>query len=145
VQRAIKFALENSGLSTKDIVHLNAHATSTPAGDVAEANALRKALGADAVEIHTGKYCNAAQGLFQKRSKAVEAKELLRITAAGNEAKKLGLHAHVGHGFDLLNVRPVAATGIFEEYNIGHSIICRAALFGLSRAVREMLSAIHAP
>ena len=47
VQRAIKFALENSGLSTKDIVHLNAHATSTPAGDVAEANALRKALGAD--------------------------------------------------------------------------------------------------
>ena len=51
VQRAIKFALANSGLSTKDIVHLNAHATSTPAGDVAEANALRKALGADADHV----------------------------------------------------------------------------------------------
>ena len=51
VQRAIKFALEISGLSTKDIVHLNAHATSTPAGDVAEANALRKALGADADHV----------------------------------------------------------------------------------------------
>lgn len=51
VQRAIKFALQNSGLSTKDIVHLNAHATSTPAGDVAEANALRKALGADADHV----------------------------------------------------------------------------------------------
>ena len=51
VQRAIKFSLENSGLSTKDIVHLNAHATSTPAGDVAEANALRKALGADADHV----------------------------------------------------------------------------------------------
>jgi len=51
VQRAVKFALENSGLSTKDIVHLNAHATSTPAGDVAEANALRKALGADADHV----------------------------------------------------------------------------------------------
>ena len=51
VQRAIKFALEASGLSTKDIVHLNAHATSTPAGDVAEANALRKALGADADHV----------------------------------------------------------------------------------------------
>ena len=51
VQRAIKFALENSALSTKDIVHLNAHATSTPAGDVAEANALRKALGADADHV----------------------------------------------------------------------------------------------
>ncbi len=51
VQRAIKFALQNSGLSTKDIVHLNAHATSTPAGDVAEANALRKALGSDADHV----------------------------------------------------------------------------------------------
>ena len=47
VQRAIKFALTDSNLSTKDIVHLNAHATSTPAGDVAEANALRLALGSD--------------------------------------------------------------------------------------------------
>ena len=51
VQRAIKFALQASGLSTKDIVHLNAHATSTPAGDIAEATALRKALGADADHV----------------------------------------------------------------------------------------------
>jgi|UniRef100_UPI00404982F5 3-oxoacyl-[acyl-carrier-protein] synthase II len=51
VQRAIKFALTAAGLSTKDIVHLNAHATSTPAGDIAEANALRKALGADADHV----------------------------------------------------------------------------------------------
>jgi 3-oxoacyl-[acyl-carrier-protein] synthase II len=47
VQRAIKFALADAKLSTKDIVHLNAHATSTPAGDVAEAHALRSALGSD--------------------------------------------------------------------------------------------------
>ena len=51
VQRAIKFALANAGLSAKDIFHLNAHATSTPAGDVAEANALRKALGAEADHV----------------------------------------------------------------------------------------------
>ena len=51
VQRAIKFALRNASLSTKDIVHLNAHATSTPAGDVAEANALRAALGDDADHV----------------------------------------------------------------------------------------------
>ena len=51
VQRAIKFALKDAGLSTKDIVHLNAHATSTPAGDVAEANALRIALGDDADHV----------------------------------------------------------------------------------------------
>ena len=51
VQRAIKLALQDSGLTTKDIVHLNAHATSTPAGDVAEANALRLALGSDADHV----------------------------------------------------------------------------------------------
>jgi len=51
VQRAIKFALKDANLSTKDIVHLNAHATSTPAGDVAEANALRLALGVDADHV----------------------------------------------------------------------------------------------
>jgi 3-oxoacyl-[acyl-carrier-protein] synthase II len=51
VQRAIKFALQDANLSTKDIVHLNAHATSTPAGDVAEANALRLALGKDSDHV----------------------------------------------------------------------------------------------
>ena len=51
VQRAVKFALRDAGLTTKDIVHLNAHATSTPAGDVAEANALRLALGKDADHV----------------------------------------------------------------------------------------------
>ncbi|ASY10348.1 beta-ketoacyl-ACP synthase II [Candidatus Planktophila lacus] len=51
VQRAIKFALKDANLSTKDIVHLNAHATSTPAGDVAEANALRLALGPDSDHV----------------------------------------------------------------------------------------------
>ncbi len=51
VQRAIAFALRDADLTTRDIVHLNAHATSTPVGDVAEANALRLALGADADQV----------------------------------------------------------------------------------------------
>ena len=51
VSRAVKFALRDSQLSTADIVHLNAHATSTPAGDIAEANALRIALGTDADHV----------------------------------------------------------------------------------------------
>jgi len=45
VTRAVKFALRDSGVDLAEIVHLNAHATSTPAGDVAEANALASALG----------------------------------------------------------------------------------------------------
>jgi pyridoxine 5-phosphate synthase len=52
---------------------------------------------------------------------------------------------HAGHGFDLENVRKVVALDLIEEYNIGHAIVCRAAIVGLDRAVREMLAAIQAP
>ena len=52
---------------------------------------------------------------------------------------------HAGHGFDLHNVRKVAALDRIEEYNIGHSIVCRAAMVGIDQAVREMISAIQAP
>ena len=51
VIRAMQLALKDAGLTTKDIYHLNAHATSTPAGDIAEANALRGALGGDADHV----------------------------------------------------------------------------------------------
>jgi 3-oxoacyl-[acyl-carrier-protein] synthase II len=51
VVRALQFALQDAQVALKDIVHLNAHATSTPAGDVAEANALAKALGSDADHV----------------------------------------------------------------------------------------------
>ena len=105
-------------------------------------------LGADAVEFHTGRYCLATQ---TKNSAKKAAKELERIRAAAVLARKLGLHVHAGHGFDYENVRPVAALEdsagepLIVEYNIGHSIVCRAALVGLERAVREMLAAIVAP
>ena len=46
--RAIRFALEDADLTPADIVHVNAHATSTPQGDIAEATAIRLALGDDA-------------------------------------------------------------------------------------------------
>ncbi|MCM2278345.1 MAG: pyridoxine 5'-phosphate synthase [Oligoflexia bacterium] len=108
-------------------------------------------LGADAVELHTGRYCLAAQGAFKGRSEARAAEELERISRAARQGRALGLHVHAGHGFDYENVRKVAALEdaarepLIEEYNIGHSIVCRAALVGMERAVREMISAILAP
>jgi len=51
VARAVEYALKDSGVALSEVVHLNAHATSTPAGDVAEAHALGAALGADIAHV----------------------------------------------------------------------------------------------
>ncbi|MGH3471938.1 MAG: beta-ketoacyl-ACP synthase II [Nocardioidaceae bacterium] len=45
--RAMKLALSESGLTPRDLVHINAHATSTPQGDVAECLAITNALGGE--------------------------------------------------------------------------------------------------
>jgi pyridoxine 5-phosphate synthase len=107
-------------------------------------------LGADAVEFHTGRLCMAAQGALGARSKATFKSELERLRTASISAKKIGLRVHAGHGFDYINVRSAVelqheGEALIEEYNIGHAIVCRAAIVGLERAVREMLSAIQAP
>lgn len=110
-----------------------------------KAVALSAELGADAVELHTGKYCNATQKRYGARSASIARIELKRIRDAAVIAKKSGIHAHAGHGFDAVNVRKVAAFDLIEEYNIGHYIVCRAAVVGIDQAVREMVSAIQAP
>jgi pyridoxine 5-phosphate synthase len=112
---------------------------------------MSRQLGADAVELHTGRLCMAAQEFYGAKSEAILKAETERLEKAAIEAKRIGLHVHAGHGFDYENVRPIAAmrfsdqTPLIEEYNIGHVIVCRAALVGLERAVREMVSAIQAP
>lgn len=112
---------------------------------------LCKEIGAHAVELHTGRYCQAAQGGFGAKSEGIRKKELARIEKAGRAARECGLHVNAGHGLDYENVRDVVVlrdergAELFEEYNIGHVIVCRAALVGLERAVREMVSAIRAP
>lgn len=50
--RAITFALEEAGLTPADVAHVNAHATSTPQGDIAEATAIRRALGSAADTVY---------------------------------------------------------------------------------------------
>jgi pyridoxine 5-phosphate synthase len=106
---------------------------------------LSKELGADAVEIHTGKYCNATQKFYGKNSKKIEKSEFIKLKDAVRAGREVGIHLHAGHGFDFNNVRKIAALDVIEEFNIGHAIVCRAALVGLEQAVREMVAAIHAP
>ena len=49
--RAMRAALVDAGATASDVVHINAHGTSTPQGDVAEALAIRTALGEDAANV----------------------------------------------------------------------------------------------
>lgn len=108
-------------------------------------------LGADAIELHTGQYCLATQGALGKKSASRVEPEFERIEKSARHGVELGLHVHAGHGFDYENVRAVAAleredrSALIEEFNIGHAIVCRAALVGMDRAVREMIASIRAP
>lgn len=86
-------------------------------------------LSPDAVELHTGRYAHE----YRKGDRALT--ELVRAAA---QARSLGLAVHAGHGLTYRNVRPVAAIPDIEELNIGHSVVSRAVLVGLDRAVREM-------
>ena len=89
-------------------------------------------LGADAVELHTGRYAHApGEG---------PALDALRDAAALGAS--LGLAVHAGHGLTTGNVGPVAAIPEIEELNIGHHVISRAIFVGLDAAVRELLAAM---
>lgn len=102
--------------------------------DIEQIKACHK-VGADYIEIHTGTYC-------EMRSAADKREQLLRIELAISAARKLGLGVNAGHGLNYQNIAPVLALKGIEEFNIGHSIVSRAALVGMERAVREMLALV---
>jgi|GEM_PF-3827280 len=93
-------------------------------------------LQADYVEIHTGMYAEA-------KDAQEEADELEKIRHACGIAARLGFGVAAGHGLTYQNVRPIAAIPEVEELNIGHTIVSRAVMTGMERAVREMLEIIH--
>jgi pyridoxine 5-phosphate synthase len=93
--------------------------------------------GADYIEIHTGTYC-------EMRNEKDRLEQLQRIELAISAARKLGIGVNAGHGLNYHNIGPVAALRGIEEFNIGHSIVGRAALVGMERAVREMLELLKA-
>jgi pyridoxine 5-phosphate synthase len=91
---------------------------------------------ADVIEIHTGHYCDA-------KNIADADGELKKILDAVGEASHCNLQIAGGHGLSYVNVRRIAEIKEIEELNIGHSIIARAVLVGLDRAVREMIALIR--
>jgi pyridoxine 5-phosphate synthase len=105
--------------------------------DPAQIEAARRS-GAEAIEIHTGRYADAPDA-------ARRSAELVRVAAGAAHAAQLGLIVNAGHGLTVDNVGPIAALAQLNELNIGHSIVARALFIGLEAAVREMKTAMHAP
>ena len=91
---------------------------------------ISKEIGADMVEVHTGNYANA-KGDLQER-------ELINVMKSVHRAVSIGLRANAGHGLNYHNVLRIAESDSIRGLYIGHSIISRAVLVGMERAVREM-------
>lgn len=96
---------------------------------------ISKETGADMVEIHTGAYANARGD--------VRDKELMRVQKAVFKARDVGLVVNAGHGLNYQNVSKIVEIEGMRGLYIGHSIISRAVLVGLERAVREMKDLIN--
>ena len=105
--------------------------------DVEEVRASRE-LGVDAVELHTGSYCEESTDDGRER-------ELARIREAASCATSLDLKVAAGHGLHYDNTRRlVELIPEIEEYNIGHAIVARAVFVGIEGAVREMKTLLEA-
>jgi pyridoxine 5-phosphate synthase len=91
--------------------------------------------GVKIVEFHTGRYADAKNNEDQEEY-------FKEIEAAIGYGRKLGLRVNAGHGLNYHNVSRIAKINGIEELNIGYSIVCRAVLVGLERAVREMKALI---
>lgn len=91
-------------------------------------------LGADAIELHTGRFAHAPG----------EGPALGALRDAAALGASLGLAVHAGHGLTTQNVGPVAAIPEIEELNIGHHVVSRAIFVGLETAVRELRAAMDA-
>jgi len=88
------------------------------------------------IELHTGRYAEA-------KSEASRERELAVLAIGCERAIASGLRVNAGHGLTYWNVYPIACIPGMEELNIGHTIISRAALVGMERAVREMKQAME--
>jgi len=97
------------------------------------------ALGADFIELHTGRY---AQASYVKARSAGFNKEFANLKKAAGQAVKLGLLVNAGHGLDYQNVREIAGIDGLKELNIGFAIIARAMFVGLKKATAEMKGVI---
>lgn len=88
-------------------------------------------IDADMIEIHTGAFCDAT-------TKTQKDKEFARIVDAAKIGTKLKLEVNAGHGICYNSIKAFKGLSEITEFSIGHSIVSRAVLTGMERAVRDM-------
>jgi pyridoxine 5-phosphate synthase len=93
-------------------------------------------IGVPQIEIHTGIYADLKPGKARDRA-------LTDVVKAAEFGHKLGLEVTAGHGLDYHNVRPIVDIPVITELSIGFSIVDRAAVVGISQAVREMVALLR--
>ena len=91
-----------------------------------------RTLGAQIVELHTGRYANA-------RTASARQRQLHALRRAAEQGRIMGLAVAAGHGLDYDNVSAIARIPEIEELNIGYAIVSRALFVGLERAVADMV------
>ena len=98
---------------------------------------LSKTLGADCVEIHTGKYCNSIND-----KKKVDT-EFIKLKKAASYADKISLEVHAGHGLTYKSANKISKIKYISELNIGHFIIAESIFFGLKKTIRNFKNIIY--
>ncbi len=93
-------------------------------------------VGADIIEIHTGKYSN-----LRKEREILS--ELSKISTIAKMASEQGLIVTAGHGLNYQNIGPFLRIPEIQEISIGHAIISRAVFTGLQKAVEDMIRLIR--
>ena len=94
-----------------------------------------KDIGANAIELHTGTYCDA-----DEKDKPYELEKLIE---AAELANNLGLTVNAGHGINIDNINGILCIPHIKTLNIGHSIISRSIFIGIEKAVKEIYDALN--
>jgi pyridoxine 5-phosphate synthase len=98
---------------------------------------LASETGAEMIEIHTGRYCEAGTADQKKR-------HFSEIAEAARLARNLDLEVNAGHGLCYNTIKWFTGTGLIDEFSIGHAIIGRSVLVGMKEAVIEMRDLVKA-
>ena len=91
-------------------------------------------IGADIVELHTGRYSDTISNIKKK--------ELSHLIKAAKIADNYGIEVHAGHGLNFSNVAKIASIKQIKELNIGHFLIGEAIFSGLGNVIQKMRSII---